>query len=66
MLKHRTFISTVLTLLLLSISIYGQQSNRAIYLYDDNGRLSAIISPNGEAIVYEMAISRLSVNDLHI
>jgi hypothetical protein len=73
MLKPRIYISAVFALLLLFVSICGQQGNAAIYLYDENGRLSAVISLNGDAVVYEFdsagnftAIDRLSASDLHI
>jgi YD repeat-containing protein len=73
MIKRRTPILAAWILFSLTVAIYGQQSSTAIYLYDDNGRLSAIISPNGEAVVYEydgagnfVAISRLSSNDLRV
>ena len=42
--------------LILSISLTAlgrQQGGTTRYVYDDNGRLHAVISPNGEAAVYE-------------
>src|SRR5205814_10249258 len=31
----------------------AQQGGTTSYVYDDNGRLHAVISPSGEAVVYE-------------
>lgn len=36
-----------------SLSISAQQGGTTRYVYDDNGRLHAVISPTGEAVVYE-------------
>lgn len=59
--------------LLLLVNTFGQQANKVIYLYDDNGRLSAVIAQNGEAVVYEYdaagnftAIKRFPSNELSI
>ena len=34
-------------------AIHAQQGGTTRYVYDDNGRLIAVISPTGEANVYE-------------
>jgi YD repeat-containing protein len=44
-------ITALLLLVLTAISIHAQGTSR--YVYDDNGRLRAVIAPNGEANVYE-------------
>lgn len=44
----------ILTAVLATSSIAnGQQGGTTIYVYDDDGRLTAVISPNGEASTYE-------------
>src|SRR5438874_7678903 len=35
------------------VSVCAQQGGTTSYVYDDNGRLHAVISPSGEAVVYE-------------
>jgi YD repeat-containing protein len=68
-----------LTLLVLMVSLFttpvlkAQQGGTTTYAYDDDGRLIAVISPAGEASVYEYdaagnfkAIRRLTANDLAI
>ncbi|HET6974816.1 MAG TPA: IPT/TIG domain-containing protein [Pyrinomonadaceae bacterium] len=67
-----------LTLLFLILSfavpvLKAQQGGTTTYVYDDDGRLIAVISPAGEASVYEYdpagnfkAIKRLTANDLAI
>ncbi len=49
----------------------GQQGGTTRFVYDDNGRLTAVISPNGEAAVYDYdaagnftAIRRISADTL--
>lgn len=46
---------TVLVVLCLTIAaaVNAQQGGLTRYVYDDNGRLRAVISPNGEAAIYE-------------
>jgi YD repeat-containing protein len=53
--------------------LLAQQGGTARYVYDDNGRLVAVISPTGEANVYDYdaagnftAIRRLTTNDLAV
>jgi len=55
----------------LSSSISAQQTSR--YVYDDDGRLKAVIAPSGAAAVYEYdatgnftAIRRLNADDLEV
>jgi YD repeat-containing protein len=61
----------VFTASLLSAS--AQQGGTTTYVYDDNGRLHAVIAPNGEAVIYEYdaagnitAIRRLAADSLSI
>jgi YD repeat-containing protein len=56
-----------------SLSAGAQQGGTTTYVYDDNGRLHAVISPSGEAVVYEYdaagnitAIRRLAADSLAI
>ncbi len=51
----------------------AQQGGTTRYVYDDNGRLRAVVSPSGEAAVYEYdaagnftTIRRLTTNDLEL
>jgi YD repeat-containing protein len=64
-------------LLLLTISLSpparARQGAGTTYVYDDTGRLRAVLSPNGDAAVYEYdaagnltAVRRLTSNDLEI
>ncbi|HEU4765959.1 MAG TPA: RHS repeat domain-containing protein, partial [Pyrinomonadaceae bacterium] len=39
--------------LFLSVGIATAQEQASRYVYDDDGRLRAVIAPNGEAAVYE-------------
>ena len=55
------------------LSALAQQGTTTTYVYDDNGRLHAVISPSGEAVVYEYdaagnitAIRRLAADSLAI
>lgn len=68
----RVITTLVLSLLLAAIAqmSFAQQGGTTRYLYDLNGRLRAVISPSGEAAIYEYdpagnftAIRRLGVND---
>lgn len=60
--------------MLLSITVFAAaQGQTSRYVYDDDGRLRAVIAPNGEAAVYEYdsagnftAIRRLSADDLEL
>src|SRR5712692_10089022 len=54
-----------------SLTTHAQQGGTTRYVYDDNGRLIAVISPAGEANVYQYdaagnftAIQRLTADDL--
>ncbi len=64
-----------LAVLLLSVAlpVCAQQGGISRYVYDNNGRLRAVIAPNGEAAIYDYdpagnftAIRRLTANDLEI
>lgn len=55
------------------LSAGAQQGGTTTYVYDDNGRLHAVIAPNGEAVVYEYdaagnvtSIQRLAADSLSI
>lgn len=55
------------------LSAGAQQGGTTTYVYDDNGRLHAVIAPNGEAVVYEYdaagnitEIRRLAADSLSI
>ena len=55
------------------LSAGAQQGGTTTYVYDDNGRLHAVIAPNGEAVIYEYdaagnitAIRRLAADSLSI
>lgn len=66
----------ILLVVVFSASVFSataQQGNTTTYVYDDNGRLHAVISPTGDAVVYEYdaagnitAIRRLPANMLAI
>lgn len=54
-------------------TLYAQQGGTTRYIYDDTGRLVAVISPTGEANVYDydasgnfIAIRRLTTDDLAV
>jgi YD repeat-containing protein len=54
-----------------SLSVNAQQGGTTRYVYDENGRLHVVISPTGEAVVYEYdaagnltSIQRLPANTL--
>jgi YD repeat-containing protein len=60
-------------LLLISLQTSAQQGGTTTYVYDDDGRLHAVLSPLGEAAVYEYdaagnftAIRRLTPNELEL
>lgn len=66
----------ILLVVVFSASLFSataQQGNETTYVYDDNGRLRAVISPAGDAVVYEYdaagnitAIRRLAATNLAI
>lgn len=64
----------LLSLVLLSgLHASAQQGGTSTFVYDDDGRLHAVLSPTGEAAVYEYdaagnftAIRRLTENDLEL
>lgn len=43
----------VLALAAIPLSTTAQQGGRTTYVYDSNGRLHAVVSPNGDAAIYE-------------
>jgi YD repeat-containing protein len=51
----RTFVTALIALIctVMPLSVAAQQGGTTTYVYDDNGRLHAVISPTGEAVVYE-------------
>jgi YD repeat-containing protein len=51
----RAFATLVFAIVCLAapLSLNAQQGNTTRYVYDDDGRLHAVISPTGEAVVYE-------------
>jgi YD repeat-containing protein len=76
---RKTILRSFATLLLVIVfsasllSAGAQQGGTTTYVYDDNGRLHAVIAPNGEAVVYEYdaagnitAIRRLAADSLSI
>lgn len=76
---RKTILRSFATLLLVVVfnaallSASAQQGGTTTYLYDDNGRLHAVIAPNGEAVVYEYdaagnitSIQRVAANSLSI
>jgi YD repeat-containing protein len=68
--------ATLLLIIVFIVSVLSagaQQGGTTTYVYDDNGRLHAVISPSGEAAVYEYdaagnitAIRRLAADSLAI
>lgn len=42
-----------LLLLLMAFAVNAQQGNTTRYVYDNNGRLRAVLAPSGEAAVYD-------------
>jgi len=69
----RGFATVLLILIFTTSSALAQQGGTTTYVYDANGRLYAVISPAGEAAVYEYdaagnitAIRRLAANELTI
>lgn len=67
----RIWLVGLLLLLSFFISINAQQSGTTQYFYDDNGRLVAVVAPNGEAVIYDydsagnfLAIRRLPAGTL--
>lgn len=76
---RKTILRSFATLLLVIVftasllSANAQQGGTTTYVYDDNGRLHAVIAPNGEAVVYEYdaagnitAIRRVAADSLSI
>jgi YD repeat-containing protein len=63
----------ILMIVFATSTAYAQQGGTTRYVYDDSGRLIAVISPTGEANVYEYdaagnstAIRRLTTDDLAV
>jgi len=66
-------LSVLYLALVITPIISAQQGGNTTYLYDDDGRLRAVLSPSGEAAIYEYdaagnftAIRRLTPNDLEL
>lgn len=51
--NYFNFAMTIVVLALIAGSIAHAQGTTTHYVYDDNGRLKAVIAPNGEANIYE-------------
>ena len=56
--SKRIFLTCVTFLLVwfcvaLPLSVTAQQGGRTTYVYDDNGRLTAVVLPTGEAAIYQ-------------
>lgn len=51
--RLRLLLPIILGYLLVFTTSYAQQGGLSRYVYDNNGRLHAVISPNGEAAIYE-------------
>jgi YD repeat-containing protein len=71
----RSFANLLLVIVFIAapFSAGAQQGGTTTYVYDDNGRLHAVIAPNGEAVVYEYdaagnitSIQRLAADSLSI
>ncbi len=69
----RSFATLLLVIVFSPLSASAQQGGTITYIYDDNGRLHAVISPAGDAAVYEYdaagnitAIRRLAATSLAI
>lgn len=67
----RIWLAGLLLLLVCIISTSAQQGGTTQYFYDDNGRLYAVVAPNGETAIYEydatgniLAIRRLPAGTL--
>lgn len=77
---RRVFVSELITVvsvlslsLLIASTALAQQGGTSTYVYDEDGRLHAVLSPLGEAAVYDYdaagnftAIRRLTANDLEL
>lgn len=48
----KTFFAAVLVLLLCSVSLPQTPTNTMIYIYDELGRLKAVITPSGDTAIY--------------
>jgi YD repeat-containing protein len=73
LLKSFTTLLLVIVCTAIPLSIQAQQGGTTTYVYDDNGRLHAVISAAGDAVVYEYdaagnitAIRRLAADALAI
>lgn len=74
--RHKNLLSSLLivvALLAVAVSVSAQQGGAAYYLYDANGRLTAVLSPTGEAVTYSYdpagnftSITRYAANQLSI
>lgn len=71
--KNCLITKLILIIVFATSATYAQQGGTTRYVYDDSGRLIAVISPTGEANVYEYdaagnftAIRRLTTDDLAV
>jgi YD repeat-containing protein len=48
----KTFFATVLVFLLCSVSLAQTPTNTTVYIYDELGRLKAVITPSGDTAIY--------------
>src|SRR5689334_11471882 len=51
--RLRLLLPIILGYFLVVTTAYAQQGGLSRYVYDNNGRLHAVVSPNGEAAIYE-------------
>ena len=71
MLRALRMLALITTCLVVASQVAAQQGGTTRYVYDDNGRLIAVVSPTGEAAVYDYdaagnftAIRRISADTL--
>ena len=69
----KTFFATVLVFLLCSVSLAQTPANTTVYIYDELGRLKAVITPSGDTAIYSYdaagnitSITRQSSNDVSV
>jgi YD repeat-containing protein len=48
----KTFFATVLVFLLCSVSLAQTPANTTVYIYDELGRLKAVVTPSGDTAIY--------------
>ncbi len=69
----KTFFATVLVFLLCSVSLAQTPTNTTVYIYDELGRLKAVITPSGDTAIYSydaagniLSITRQSSNQVSV